>query len=100
MSALVNFSIKNESGVWVKYTMSINDKQDDYGNNASIFLQQSKEDREAKVKKNFVGNGKVAWTDGNIVKAEFVERTESKPTGMSMQNASEKLSDVANDLPF
>ena len=43
--------------------------------------------------------GKVAWTDGNIVKAEFVERTESKPTGMSMQSTSSKLTE-ANDLPF
>ena len=99
MSALVNFSIKNESGVWVKYTMSVNDKQDDYGNNASIFIQQSKEDREAKVKKNFVGNGKVAWTDGQIVKAEFVERTEAKPTGMGMPTTSQKLAE-ANDLAF
>jgi hypothetical protein len=92
MSALVNFSIKNESGVWVKYTMSINEKMDDYGNNASIFIAQSKEDREAKVKKNFVGNGKVAWTDGNIVKAEFVEKTNS-----TIQSTSEKL---GSGLPF
>jgi len=99
MSSLVNFSIKNESGVWVKYTMSINEKMDDYGNNASIFVAQSKEDREAKVKKNFVGNGKVAWTDGNIVKAEFVERAEAKPTGMTMQSTSSKLAD-ADSLPF
>lgn len=99
MSSLINFSIKNAQGGYDKYTMSVNDKQDDYGNNASIFVQQSKEDREAKVKKNFVGNGKVAWTDGNIVKAEFVERTEAKPTGMTMQSTSSKLSE-ANDLPF
>ena len=100
MSSLINFSIKNSQGGYDKYTMSINDKQDDYGNNASIFFQQSKEERESKVPKKFVGNGKVAWTDGNIVKAEFVEKTEAKPTGMSMQNASEKLADVANNLPF
>jgi hypothetical protein len=99
MSSLINFSIKNAQGGYDKYTMSVNDKQDDYGNNASIFVQQTKEDRESKVKKNFVGNGKVAWTDGNIVKAEFVERTESKPTGMTMQSTSSKLSE-ANDLPF
>jgi hypothetical protein len=99
MSSLINFSIKNAQGGYDKYTMSVNDKQDDYGNNASIFIQQSKEDREAKVKKNFVGSGKVAWTDGKIVKAEFVERTESKPTGMTMQSTSSKLSEI-DDLPF
>ena len=99
MSSLINFSMKNAQGGYDKYTMSVNDKQDDYGNNASIFVQQSKEDREAKVKKNFVGNGKVAWTDGRIYKAEFVERTEAKPTGMSMQSTSSKLAET-DDLPF
>ena len=93
MSSLINFSIKNAQGGYDKYTMSVNDKQDDYGNNASIFVAQSKEDRESKVKKNFVGNGKVAWTDGNIVKAEFVERVESK----TIQSTSEKL---GSGLPF
>ena len=79
MSSLINFSIKNAQGGYDKYTMSVNDKQDDFGNNVSIYVQQSKEDREAKVKKNFVGNGKVSWTDGNIVKAEWVE----KPNGLT-----------------
>jgi hypothetical protein len=93
MSSLINFSIKNAQGTYDKYTMSIGDKQDDYGNNASVFVQQSKEDREAKTHKQYVGNGKVVWTDGKIVKAEYVERTEAKPTGMSMQSSN-------TDLPF
>ena len=92
MSALVNFSIKNDSGVWVKYTMSINEKMDDYGNNASVFVSQTKEERDSKTPKKFVGNGKVAWTDGNIVKAEFVER---KAASVPIQNT------IENDsLPF
>lgn len=99
MSSLINFSIKNAQGGYDKYTMSVNDKQDDYGNNASVFVQQSKEEREAKTPKKFVGNGKVQWTDGNIVKAEWVEKTEAKPTGISMQSTSSKLAE-ANDLPF
>ena len=92
MSSLVNFSIKNDSGVWVKYTMSVNDKQDDYGNNASVFVSQTKEERDSKTPKKFVGNGKVAWTDGNIVKAEFVER---KAASVPIQNTIED-----QDLPF
>ena len=88
MSSLINFSIKNANGTYDKYTMSINDTQDNYGNNASVFIQQTKEEREAKVKKVYVGNGKVQWTDGKIVKAEFVEK---------IQSTSEKIS---NDLPF
>lgn len=99
MSSLINFSMKNAQGGYDKYTMSVNDKQDDYGNNASVFVQQSKEEREAKTPKKYIGNGKVQWTDGNIVKAEWVEKTEAKPTGISMQSTSSKLAE-ANDLPF
>ena len=88
MSSLINFSIKNAQGGYDKYTMSINDKQDDWGNNASVWIAQTKEDRDSKTPKKYVGNGKVTWTDGNIVKAEFVEKPETKP---------EK---VENDLPF
>lgn len=78
MSSLINFSIKNANGGYDKYTMSINDTQDNYGNNVSVFVTQTKEEREAKAKKVYVGNGKVTWTDGNIVKAEFVEKPEAK----------------------
>ena len=31
---------------------------------------QTKEERDAKVQKNYLGNGKVVWTDGNITLAE------------------------------
>lgn len=88
MSSLINFSIKNAQGGYDKYTMSINDKQDDWGNNASVWIAQTKEERDYKTPKKYVGNGKVTWTDGNIVKAEFFEKPEAKP---------EK---VENDLPF
>lgn len=73
MSALVNFSIK-VNGEYIKLTASINDIVDQYGNNVAIFERQTKEQREAKEKKNYIGNGTVTWTDGNIVKAPFVER--------------------------
>jgi hypothetical protein len=73
MSTLINFSMKI-NGHYQNITMIINDETDQYGNNASIWLAQTKEQREAKEKKTYVGNGKVTWTDGKIVKAEFVER--------------------------
>ena len=84
MSALVNFSMKI-NGEWQNFTMSINDETDQYGNNASVFVSQTKEEREAKAKKTYVGNGKVVYTNGSVVKAEFKER----------EQKSEKT-----DLPF
>jgi hypothetical protein len=66
MGALINFSLKQEDGTYKYYTASINDQLDKFGNNVAITLQQTKEQREAKEKKVYVGNGKVAWTDGKI----------------------------------
>jgi len=97
MSSLVNFSLKNAQGGYDKYTMSINDKQDDYGNNASIWVQQTKEERESKAPKKYVGNGKVQWTDSTIIKAEFVERKDTQRNVNEPQNTSDKL---GSGLPF
>jgi hypothetical protein len=66
MSAILNFGIKQEDGTYKYYTASINDQLDKFGNNVAITLQQTKEQREAKEKKVYVGNGKVAWTNGKI----------------------------------
>ncbi len=41
-----------------------------FGNNVSIADNMSIEDSNNGVKKNYIGNGRVVKTDGNIVKAE------------------------------
>ena len=76
MSAILNFGIKQEDGTYKYYTASINDELDKYGNNVAITLQQTKEQREAKDKKVYVGNGKVAWTNGKI---EVAKKDENLP---------------------
>jgi hypothetical protein len=55
--------------------MSVNDETR-YGNNASIMISQTQEEREAKKPRTYIGNGQVVWTDGNIVKAEREEAKE------------------------
>ena len=86
MSALVNFSldlsklpkdkiIKGKKGQYINITASINDETK-FGNNASFFVSQSKEEREGKEPKNYLGNGKVIWTDGNIVLAQKEEQSQ------------------------
>ena len=102
MSALVAISIdlnkldkskiiEGKNGAkYVNLTLGINDETNDYGSNASVTLAQSKEEREAKDRKTFVGNGKVIWTDGSINKAEYKE-----------YNAAPKdAAPVESDLPF
>jgi hypothetical protein len=50
--------------------IGINDETNDYGQNVSVWVNQSKEDRDNKKAKYYVANGGVKWTDGTITKAE------------------------------
>jgi hypothetical protein len=74
MSALGTISIKTKDGVYKNYTLSINDDTNEYGQNLKMYEEQTKEQREAKATKTYVGNGKIFWTDGKINIAERVER--------------------------
>lgn len=69
MSALINLSIKGKDGQYKNYTISISDEANEYGQNVSMYVSQTKEQREAKEKRQYVANGSVVWTDGNIVAA-------------------------------
>lgn len=84
MSAIVNFSldlsklpkekmIKGKKGTYINLSLSVNDETNEYGGNASVSVAQSKEERDAKQKKLYVGNGKVVWTDGTCVKATAMD---------------------------
>ena len=87
MSAIINYSLRvdklpkekfiagKDGAVYVNLTMSVNDETR-FGNNASIMVSQTQEEREAKKPRNYIGNGQVVWTDGNIVKAEREETKE------------------------
>ena len=59
---------KGDNGI--EFTISTNDDVNDYGQNISAYVSQTKEQREAGKPKFYVGNGKVFWTDGKITKAE------------------------------
>ena len=86
MSALGTISMKTKDGVYKNYTLSINDDTNEYGQNVKLYEEQTKEEREAKKPKTYIGNGKIFWTDGNIVKAERKE-----PQGATQAD---------DDLPF
>jgi hypothetical protein len=70
MSAIINYSLRvdklpkekfvagKDGAVYLNLTMSVNDETR-YGNNASIYISQTKEENEAKKQRSYVGNGKV-----------------------------------------
>jgi hypothetical protein len=55
---------KGESGVGL--TISTNDTGDAYNQNVSVYVSQSKDDRDAKKPRFYVANGNVNWTDGKV----------------------------------
>jgi len=81
MSSLINFNLNvaklpkekfvagKDGAVYVNLTMAVNDETR-YGNNTSVYVAQSKEEREAKKQRQYLGNGKVLWTDNVITLAE------------------------------
>jgi len=90
MAGLINVSLdlskidktKVKDGKYLNAIVAIGDDTNQYGQNASMYISQSKEEREAKEARTYIGNGKVVWNDGNIVNAERVEQvtnTEQNP---------------------
>lgn len=92
MSALLNLKInvenlpkekfvKGKKGIYYNFIISVNDDTNQFGQNVTAYDSQTLEEREAKKPKNYLGNGKVIWTDGSCVKAvqeENKELTEDK----------------------
>jgi len=77
--------IKGKDGaVYYNLTVSVQDESR-FGNNVSIYDSQTKEEREAKKMRNYLGNGRVIWTDGNILlseKTEEVSMTEKEKSDL------------------
>jgi len=60
---------KGEKGTYLKLTVAVNDQPDQYGNDCSVWEEQTKEEREAKKGRNFLGNGKVVHGKSKTIEA-------------------------------
>ena len=98
MGALINVSLRvdklpkekfvsgKDGAVYYNFTIGVNDESNQYGQNVSLTDSQTKEEREAKKPKTYLGNGNVVWTDGNIKVADKKVEVTAK--------------EVESDLPF
>jgi len=98
MSALINLSLRvdklpkekfvqgKDGAVYYNFTIGVNDESNQWGQNVSATDSQTKEEREAKKPKSYLGNGNVIWTDGNIKLADKKVEVTAK--------------EVESDLPF
>jgi hypothetical protein len=98
MSALINLSLRvdklpkekfvqgKDGAVYYNFTIGVNDDSNQWGQNVSATDSQTKEERDAKKPKSYLGNGNVVWTDGNIKVADKKVEATAK--------------EVESDLPF
>ena len=56
-----------KKGKYLPITITLNDELDQFGNQGPVVVEQTKEERDAKTSKTYLGNVKVVWTDGNNV---------------------------------
>lgn len=105
MASIINASInlnaipKNKiidgaKGKYLPITITINDECDNFGNQGPITVGQTKEERESKTAKVYLGNVKVLWTNGqNVAVAPKDGQQQSAP-------ARRAPAVVEDDLPF
>ena len=80
-----------KKGKYLPITITINDDLDQFGNQGPVVVEQTKEERDAKAPKTYLGNVKVVWTNGNNV--EPAPRDNGAPQPKATQQKEE-------DLPF
>ena len=56
-----------KKGKYLPITITLNNDLDQFGNQGPVVVEQTKEERDAKAEKTYLGNVKVVWTDGNNV---------------------------------
>ena len=80
-----------KKGKYLPITITLNDELDQFGNQGPVVVEQTKDERDAKAPKTYLGNVKVVWTNGTNV--EPAPRTDAPP-------APAPAAAPADDLPF
>ena len=79
-----------KKGKYLPIAITVNDEVDQFGNHGPVIVDQTKEEREAKVAKTYLGNARVIWTNGDNV----------APAPRDNQPAAEPAAVKPEDLPF
>jgi len=83
--------IIGKKGKYLPITITINDELDQFGNQGPVVVDQTKEERDAKAAKTYLGNVKVVWTNGTNVEPAPRDNAPAQQAPVVNDNA---------DLPF
>ena len=97
----INLDLIDKSKIYVgkkgKYLpITLNDEIDNFGNNGPVIVEQTKEERDTKSPKTYLGNVKVVWTNGTNVAVP--PRDDAQGNGGFQ--AAPPQQKVEDDLPF
>jgi hypothetical protein len=88
---------EGKKGKYYPITIVVNDELGQFGDAGYIQTEQTKEERDGKVPKTFLGNVKVVWTNGKNVAVTPREGEQQKSNVDILQSMAE---DNTPDLPF
>ena len=86
--------IDGKKGKYLPITITINDEADQFGNQGPVMVEQSKEERDSKAAKVYLGNVKVVWTNGQNVDAA------PRQDGQQQTAPVKSFAPEPDDLPF
>lgn len=80
---------KGKKGNYLTVVITVNDDIDQFGNQGPVYVDQTKEERDSKTPKEYLGNVKVVWTNGDF------------PEPVTYQGKEEPVKEkTPDDLPF
>ena len=68
-----------KKGKYLPITITLNNEPDQFGNQGPVVVEQTKDERDAKAEKTYLGNVKVVWTAGNNVDTAPRDNNQSAP---------------------
>ena len=90
--------IVGKKGKYLPITITINDDLDQFGNQGPVCVDSTKEERDAKTPKTYLGNVKVVWTNGDNVEPAPREGGSQPPPPNKSAPVAVAVED--NALPF
>lgn len=85
--------IEGKKGKYLPISVTVNDELNDFGNQGHVTVGQSKEERDSKQDKTFLGDVRVGWTNGATQKLDSSEKGQATKESPAAEVA-------GDDLPF